>query len=60
MSLDISKLYKTVFAIIPRRRSIRTPRGFEFHGWYWLRKVKLMKTNWNGWTAFGDDNDAKN
>lgn len=58
--MSIAKLYRRTFAIMPRRRCIRTFRGWEFHGWYWLRRVRLMKTTWNGWTAFGDDNDAKN
>lgn len=53
----IYKLYKTVFAIFPKRRCIRTSRGFEFRGWYWLRRVKVLRTTWNGWTAFGEDND---
>lgn len=54
--MNTAKLYKRVFAIMPKRKCIRTSIGFEFHGWYWIRKVKLMKTNWNGWTAFAEDN----
>ena len=50
-------MFKTIFAIIPRRRVVRTEQGFKFQGWYWLRKVKIMRTIWNGWTAFGEDND---
>lgn len=55
--VDVKKLYVTKFALLPRRRVVRTEQGFVFEGYYWLRQVTLMNTIWNGWTAFAEDND---
>jgi hypothetical protein len=48
---------KRWFALIPYNRYVRTERGFEVMGIYWMRPVILTWTLWNGWTAFADVND---
>jgi hypothetical protein len=45
------------FAFVPYRRWIRTERGFEVMGIYWMQKITITWTLWNGWTAFADDNE---
>jgi hypothetical protein len=53
------KLRKVEFAWFPKRRFVWTNKGFVPIGFYWLWDVKLVRTNWNGWTAFADENDVE-
>ena len=52
---------KTVFAFFPIARWVHVPNKEIYRdGSYWWRRVTLMRTIWNGWTAYASDNDVPN
>jgi len=53
---------KTVFAWLPIKRTVRAwtieyGSHYTQDGWYWLRRVTVMRT-FQGLTAYAQDNDS--
>lgn len=44
--------YKITYCWWPRRLAQKQADGFEFVGWVWLQKARLVKNISHGWIAF--------
>jgi len=47
--------FKIAYVLWPRRLAHRTPEGFDFVGWVWMQRARLVNNLNHGWIAFVDE-----